>query len=189
MRAGSFSARVQRAPSVEDFVVVGWLPATTSLELIRCPMRFLLSLLLLSVSLLCMRSHATEPKQPASPIAANTSRLAAAPSDKAQVVFFRDSRFFGWAAFYTVHEGEHSMARLHNGEYFVSLLDPGAHKFEVRTTSNKSDALELKLEAGKTYFVMSTVTLGVPVARPHLMSSDEATFDKMAGHLHQVSAK
>lgn len=136
-----------------------------------------------------MRSDAAEPKRSGSPSTTNTTRLAAAPKDKAQIIFFRDSKFFGLAAFYTVHEGEHSMARLHNGQYFVSLVEPGAHRFEVRTTADKSDALDLNVEAGKTYFVMSTVTFGMPVARPHLKSSDQATFDKMAAHLEQVTAK
>lgn len=166
-------------------------------------MRISLSLLFLSLSLFGMRSHATEPKSlpvqtpmkasMKTPMKASNamhaSRVAAAPAGKAQVVFFRDSRIFAFAAFYTVHDGDHSLARLYNGQYFVSLVEPGAHRFEVHTTSKKSDVLDLTVEAGKTYYVMSSVTFGMPVARPHLATSDEASFLKMAAHLEEVAAK
>jgi len=43
--------------------------------------------------------------------------------------------------------------------------------------------LTMEIEAGETYYVQATVTMGLLAFRPNLSPSDQATFDGMADKL------
>jgi len=106
---------------------------------------------------------------------AGSSHIMPAPSDKAQIIFFRKSGFLGAAISAHVKDGETPIGHLSNGQYFVALVDPGKHSFSVKTEA--TDTLEMEVEPGETYFVEETVSMGVIVYRLNLQPSDMAKFD------------
>lgn len=119
----------------------------------------------------------TESASPGAPIGqgAGSSHLYAPPADKAQIVFFRKSGFLGAAISAHVKDGETPIGHIANGRFFSALVDPGKHTFTIKTEA--TDTLEMELEAGETYFVETTVSMGVIVYRLNLSPSDMSAFD------------
>ncbi len=113
--------------------------------------------------------------------AAATGKIAPAPADKAQIVFFRPNKFAGGAVGFKVREGTQELGKLRSGNYFIHLAEPGTHEYTVH--SEAKDVLTLEVEEGETYFVQGTITMGVLAGRPNLSPSDEATFNGMADKL------
>ncbi len=130
-------------------------------------------------------TQATDAAVADSPVAGETSAasnlVAAAPADKAQIVFFRPSKFTGGAIGFKVREGEQELGKLRSGNYFIHLAEPGTHEYTVH--SEAKDVLTMELEEGETYFVQGTITMGVFAGRPNLSPSDESTFNGMADKL------
>lgn len=116
----------------------------------------------------------------AAPAAAN-SKVGAPQDGKALVVFFRPSKFTGAAIGFKVREGETELGKLRNGKYFVANVEPGTHQYTVH--SEAKDVLTMEVEAGETYYVQGTITMGFMAGRPNLSPSDQATFDGMADKL------
>jgi hypothetical protein len=112
--------------------------------------------------------------------AANTL-IAAAPQDKAQIVFFRESKFVGGAIGFKVREGEAELGKLRSGKYFVANVEPGKHEYNVH--GETKDVLTMEVEAGETYYVLGSLGMGIVAGRPNLSPSDEATFLSMSGKL------
>ncbi|WP_342316087.1 DUF2846 domain-containing protein [Lysobacter sp. FW306-1B-D06B] len=112
--------------------------------------------------------------------AANTL-ITAAPQDKAQIVFFRESKFVGGAIGFKVREGEAELGKLRSGKYFVAHVEPGKHEYNVH--GETKDVLTMEVEAGETYYVLGSLGMGIVAGRPNLSPSDEATFLAMAGKL------
>ena len=56
-------------------------------------------------------------------------------------------------------------------------LPAGAHAFDVH--SEAKDTLNLEVEAGETYFVRGSVSMGAFVGHPNLSPSDQGTFEGM----------
>ena len=125
--------------------------------------------------------------QPAAPAeapaaAAASSALISAPqAGKGQVVFFREKKFTGAAVKYKVREGETELGKLSSGTYFVASVAPGTHQYTVH--SEAKDVLTLEVEAGETYYVQGSITMGFMAGRPNLSPSDEAAFNAMADDL------
>ena len=113
--------------------------------------------------------------------AATTSKVGAPEAGKALIVFFRPSKFTGAAIGFKVREGETELGKLRNGKYFVANVEPGTHQYTVH--SEAKDILTLEVEAGETYYVQGTITMGFMAGRPNLSPSDQVTFDGMAGKL------
>ncbi|GAB3350205.1 DUF2846 domain-containing protein [Lysobacter tyrosinilyticus] len=109
----------------------------------------------------------------AAPAAAN-SIVGAAPADKGQIVFFRQSKMMGAAVGLKIREGETDLVKLGNGKYFVAVVEPGTHQFT--TGGEAKDALTLEVEAGETYYVSGAISMGILAGRSNLAPSDEATF-------------
>jgi hypothetical protein len=80
-----------------------------------------------------------------------------------------------------VREGEQELGKLRSGNYFIHLAEPGTHEYTVH--SEAKDVLAMEVEAGETYFVQGTTTMGVFAGRPNLSPSDESTFNGMADKL------
>ncbi|MBW8823277.1 MAG: DUF2846 domain-containing protein [Xanthomonadales bacterium] len=104
-----------------------------------------------------------------------------APADKAQVVFFRPSKFAGGAIGFKVREGEQELGKLRSGNYFIAQVTPGKHTYTVH--SEAKDDLNMEVDAGETYYVQGTISMGFMVGHPHLAPSDKATFDGMSSKL------
>lgn len=111
-----------------------------------------------------------------------TNGLVGAPAEgMGQIVFFREKKFVGAAVKYKVREGETELGKLGSGTYFVASVPPGTHQYTVH--SEAKDVLTLEVEAGETYYVLGSITMGVLAGRPNLSPSDEATFNGMAKEL------
>ena len=121
---------------------------------------------------------------PAAEVAAGNGIIGAPPAGKGQIVFFRPSKFVGGAVGFKVREGTTELGKLRSGNYFVAAVDPGTHEYTVH--SEAKDVLTLEVEAGETYYVQGTISMGVMVGRPNLAPSDEATFTGMAAKLKRV---
>jgi hypothetical protein len=113
--------------------------------------------------------------------APNASLIGPPPPGQGQVVFFRSWNILGAAISYIVREDKTELGEVSIGSYFVVPLDPGTHTFTVH--SEVKDNLTLEVDAGETYYVQGTVGMGLVVGRPHIVPSDEATFDQMAKKL------
>jgi hypothetical protein len=105
------------------------------------------------------------------------SKGAPPPEGKGQIIFFRDKKFAGSAVRYKVREGETELGKLISGGYFVVPVEPGTHQYVVH--SEAKDILTLEVEAGETYYVVGSVTMGFFAGHPNLSPSDKATFDGM----------
>ena len=92
-------------------------------------------------------------------------------------MFFRDSKFVAAMMSFMVREGQTELGKLSNGSYFVAAVDPGTHTYTVH--SEAQDNLTLEVEAGETYYVTGSISMGFMAGHPHLTPSDEATFDPM----------
>lgn len=123
------------------------------------------------------------PTPEAAPTSASASNglIGAAPEGKGQIVFFRPSRFAGGAIGFKVREGTTELGKLRSGRYFVAAIEPGIHEYVVH--SEAKDVLTMEVEAGETYYVQGTITMGIMAGRPNLSPSDQATFDGMANKL------
>lgn len=107
--------------------------------------------------------------------------IAAPPEGKGQIVFFREKKFAGAAVRYKVREGETELGKLSSGSYFVHVTEPGAHQYTVH--SEAKDVLNIEVEAGETYYVLGSVTMGIFAGRPNLSPSDETIFSGMSKDL------
>ncbi|AXK72632.1 DUF2846 domain-containing protein [Lysobacter sp. TY2-98] len=115
------------------------------------------------------------PTAPAAPVAAPANTLiSAAPADKGQIVFFRESKFAGGAIGFKVREGETELGKLRSGNYFVAVVEPGKHEYNVH--GETKDILTMEVEPGETYYVKATISMGFLAGRPNIAPSDEAAF-------------
>jgi hypothetical protein len=128
-------------------------------------------------------ADASAPAAAVAPAAAATANtlITPAPADKGQIVFFRPSRMMGAAIGFKVREGETELGKLRSGKYFVAVIEPGTHVYKVH--GETKDELTLEVEAGETYYVQGTISMGVLAGRPNLAPSDEATFSGMSSKL------
>lgn len=117
----------------------------------------------------------------AAPAAGASSIVGVPPQNKGQIVFFRPSRFVGGAIGFKVREGETELGKLNSGKYFVVPVEPGAHQYTVH--SEAKDILNLEVEAGETYYVQGTISMGVLAGRPNLAPSTQAEFEAMSSKL------
>src|SRR6476469_689266 len=116
--------------------------------------------------------------------AAATGHIAPPPQGKVQIVFFRPSKFAGGAFGFKVREGTTELGKLRSGNYFVATVEPGAHQYVVH--SEAKDILNMEVEAGETYYVEGTMTMGFMAGHPNLSPSTQATFDGMFSKLDRV---
>jgi hypothetical protein len=126
---------------------------------------------------------AAAPAPSATPAVAE-GHIAPPPPGKGQIVFFRPSKFTGAAIGFKVREGTTELGKLRSGNYFVAAVEPGAHQYIVH--SEAKDVLNMEVEAGETYYVEGTITMGFMSGHPNLSPSDQATFDGMFAKLKLV---
>ncbi len=125
---------------------------------------------------------AAAPVAPAAAAAMTPSGMVGAPQEgKGQIVFFRPSKFVGGAVGFIVREGQTELGKLRNGNYFVLAVEPGTHQYTVH--SEAKDVLTLEIEAGETYYVQGTISMGVFAGHPNLSPSDQAAFDAISRKL------
>lgn len=117
-----------------------------------------------------------------SPISPKVLNAIGAPKEgKGQIVVFRPSKFAGAAIKYKVREGEKELGQLSNGRYFVVQVEPGPHTYVVH--SEAKDVTNIEVEAGETYFLVGSVSMGFMAGRPNLSPSDAAAFEAVMGKM------
>lgn len=114
-------------------------------------------------------------------VAPGNGLIGAAPADKGQIVFFRESKMMGAAIGFKVREGETELGKLRSGKYFVVAVEPGTHEYAVQ--GETKDVLTMEVEPGETYYVKGSLGMGIVAGRPNLAPSDEATFMGMSKKL------
>jgi hypothetical protein len=127
---------------------------------------------------------AAAPETAPAAIEAAAGSVGAPPAGKGQIVFFRPSKFAGAAIGFKVREGDAELGKLRSGNYFVANVDPGTHVYTVH--SEAKDVLTMEVEAGETYYVEGTISMGFMVGHPNLSPSDQATFNGMSAKLKRV---
>ncbi len=115
--------------------------------------------------------------------AAAPAATAAAPDQQATIVFFRPSHFAGGAIGFIVREGTAELGKLRNGSYFVAHVAPGAHQYVVH--SEAKDTLSMEVEAGQTYYVIGSISVGFLAGRPNIAPSDAAAFEAVKDKLKE----
>ena len=123
----------------------------------------------------------TVPTEAAAPVKGTNGLIGAAPEGKGQIVFFRPSKMMGAAIGFKVRTGQTELGKLRSGKYFVTSVEPGTHEYVVH--SEAKDVLTMEVEAGETYYVQGTLSMGILAGRPNLSPSDEATFMGMSKKL------
>lgn len=131
------------------------------------------------------QSAATAPSAASADKAQASGLVGAAPADKGQIVFFRPSKFAGAAVKFKVREGEQELGKLGSGDYFIVTVAPGKHSYTVH--SEAKDVLNMEVDAGETYYVQGTISMGFMVGHPNLAPSDKGTFDGMSSKLTKTN--
>ena len=110
--------------------------------------------------------------------------IAPPPQGKGQIVFFREKKMAGAAISYKVRDAGNELGKLTNGSYFVHVTEPGTYAYTVH--SETKDVLNLEVEAGETYYVVGSISMGILAGRPNLSPSEQTVFDGMYGKLKQA---
>lgn len=107
-------------------------------------------------------------------------------NDKALVRFMRPSGF-GYAINFNVWDGEKVIGNSVAKSQFDYLADPGKHLF-VAVAENKT-FLEADLEAGKTYYILTQVRMGVWKARVGFVSVNKGSefWDKVKEYENELN--
>jgi len=127
----------------------------------------------------------TAPAQAAPSAAGFSAKVLAAigapASGKALVVFFRPSKFTGAAIGFKVRENAVELGKLRNGNYFALEVEPGQHSYVVH--SEAKDITNIEAEAGETYFLSGSISMGFMAGRPNLSPSNVAAFEAVLAKL------
>lgn len=131
-------------------------------------------------------AESAAPSDASAPAATQAAGPISAPAEgMGQIVFFREKKFAGAAIRYKVREGDTELGKLASGTYFVVPVAPGPHQYTVH--SEAKDILNLEVEAGETYYVSGSVTMGLFAGHPNLSPSDQATFEGMLPKLKSLA--
>ncbi len=87
----------------------------------------------------------------------------AAPAEQAAIVFLRPSAFGGGATFYVADGQGNLLGGMNGRQYFVHLVAPGQHTFVA--WGENADMIQANVQAGRIYFALVGVRMGVWSAR------------------------
>lgn len=135
----------------------------------------LLALALCFGSVASAQEAGTEATASAEPAVAEPAEADATPQT-GRIVFFRPKKFAGGAISFKVREGEAVLGKLSNGSFFIAEVPAGEHLYHARS-EGKDDTLAIEVEAGETYYVSGTISMGVFAGQGNLSPSDQAAFD------------
>lgn len=118
------------------------------------------------------------------PVQSLPAGISAPPEGMGQIVFFRESKMMGAAIGFIVREGEQELGKLRNATYFVHTTTPGQHSYVVH--SEAKDVMNIEVEAGETYYVSGSLSMGVLAGRPNLSPSSQDAFVAASKKLKQA---
>jgi hypothetical protein len=110
----------------------------------------------------------------AQPMSTAASVVGTPEAGKAQIVFFRASKFTGSAIKVAIYEGDKPLGVLKSGTYFVVSAEPGKHEYAVNAKGK--DPLPMELEAGEIYYVNGSISMGFVKGNSNLSPSDAAAY-------------
>lgn len=87
-------------------------------------------------------------------------------ADKGLVYIYRVPSFKGSAISYDITVDETAITTLQNGGYFPYQTNPEEIEFSASTEA--SNAVTLDVEAGLTYYIKGSLSVGFLMGRPHL---------------------
>jgi len=120
----------------------------------------------------------------AEPAAAPAGAVAA---EGGTVVFFREKKMMGAAIKYKVRENGVELCKLGSGTFCTVKVPAGAHQYTVQTEAK--DVLNLEVDAGETYYVQASISMGVMAGHANLAPSTQAAFDGMKEKLKDNTGK
>ena len=125
-------------------------------------------------------AEAADDAAPAATATADTAPEAAA--DEAapatgRIVFFRPRKMLGGAIVFKVREGDTVLGRLSSGSFFTVDVPAGTHSYYAKS-EGKDDTLVMEIEAGETYYVSGSISMGVLAGQGNVSPSDQAAFDE-----------
>ena len=91
--------------------------------------------------------------------------------DKGLVYFYREGKFVGSLVSYNIKHEDKVIGALANGTYFFYEVAPGTHTFTASTEAKASRTVTV--EAGKTYYIVGSVDVGLFAGRPALKIENE----------------
>lgn len=86
--------------------------------------------------------------------------------DKGLVYIYRVPSIKGAAISYDIHANKNPIFTLKNGGYFPYQTNPGEIEFSASTEAKS--AITLDVEAGQTYYIKGSLSVGFLMGRPHL---------------------
>lgn len=89
-----------------------------------------------------------------------------ADTDSGIVYFLRESAFFGGGISYYIWEDTQKIGLLRSGSYFAHKATVGQHTYWAETESKAF--VTLTVDAGKIYYVVGSVGMGMLAGRPTL---------------------
>jgi Protein of unknown function (DUF2846) len=117
------------------------------------------------------------PGTEAAPTGAATTQAAATEVPATgRIVFFRPKKFAGGAIVFKIREGDTVLGKLSSGSYFAVDVPAGTHEYYAKS-EGKDDTLVMEVEAGETYYVSGSISLGMLAGQGNLSPSDQAAFD------------
>lgn len=120
-------------------------------------------------------AEATAEATPAAAPAAASDEAAPATG---RIVFFRPRKMVGGAISFKVREGDAVLGKLSSGSFFSVDVPAGTHSYYAKS-EGKDDTLVMEIEAGETYYVMGTISMGFLAGQGNLSPSDQAAFDDL----------
>ena len=69
------------------------------------------------------------------------------------------------------------LGKLSSGSFFAVDVPAGTHEYYAKS-EGKDDTLVMEVEAGETYYVSGTISMGVFAGQGNLAPSDQAAFDE-----------
>lgn len=118
---------------------------------------------------------------PAAEATAEAAPAAEASADAApatgRIVFFRPKKFAGAGVVFKVREGDAVLGKLSSGSFFAVDVPAGTHEYYAKS-EGKDDTLTMEIEAGETYYVSGSISMGMFAGQGNLAPSDQAAFDE-----------
>jgi len=84
----------------------------------------------------------------------------AVPEDKGLIYIYRPNNFQGSAVDITIKDNGQTVFKIKNGQYVKHFVEPGKHKLHTDTMAIDKP-VELDVEGGKTYYLKTSLNVGL----------------------------
>lgn len=115
----------------------------------------------------------------------DTNIIPEAKENQSLVIFYREKMFAGSGVSYYIKLNDKPIGALKSGTYFYIYLKPGEYTFSASTEVTKT--ITINTEAGQTYYVKGSVTMGVMAGRPKLIIADKQEAKEIIPTLRMTS--